>query len=66
MLREMKGHLKNANGRQHEFVSTLQRELAELELATNRLDEAVEKDLLPMDGMLRELAQKGSNQGPAD
>ncbi len=58
MLREMKGHLKNARGRQDEVVRTLQKELAELELATNRLYEAVEKDLLPMDEMLRERAQK--------
>lgn len=34
-----------------------QKELSELELATNRLYEAVEKDLLPMDNMLRDRAQ---------
>ena len=58
MLREVKGHLKNAHGRQDEIVRTLQKELAELEVATNRLNEAVEKDLLPMDEMLRTRAQK--------
>ena len=35
-----------------------ERELAELELATNRLFEAVEKGLLPMDDMLTARAQK--------
>lgn len=32
----------------------LQKKLADLELATNRLYEAVEKDLLPMDDVLRD------------
>jgi site-specific DNA recombinase len=58
MLREMKTHLKNVHSRQYDVVRTLQKELAELELATNRLYEAVEKDWLPMDEMLRERAQK--------
>ena len=57
MLREMKGHLKNAHTRQDDTVRLLQKELSELELATNRLYEAVEKDLLPMDNMLRDRAQ---------
>ncbi|MRD45728.1 hypothetical protein GHT07_00435 [Caenimonas koreensis DSM 17982] len=58
MLREMKTHLKNTHGRQDEVIRGLQWELGELELATNRLYEAVEKDLLPMDNMLRKRAQK--------
>ena len=40
------------------MVRTLQKELTELELATDRLYEAVEKDLLPMDELLRQRAQK--------
>ncbi len=58
MLKEMKGHLKNAKARQDESIRSLQRELNELETATNRLYEAVERDLLPMDEMLRDRAQK--------
>lgn len=58
MLREMKGHLKTAHSRQDETIVLLQRELNELETATNRLYDAVEKDLLPMDDMLRSRAQK--------
>jgi site-specific DNA recombinase len=58
MLREMKAHLKHAQSRQDETIGVLQKELTELETATNRLYEAVEKDLLPMDDMLRNRAQK--------
>jgi len=58
MLKEMKGHLKDAHARQGESIRSLQRELNELETATNRLYEAVERDLLPMDEMLRDRAQK--------
>jgi site-specific DNA recombinase len=58
MLREMRAHLKAAHSRQDEVIRGLRKELAELELATNRLYEAVEKDLLPMDEMLRARAQK--------
>ena len=58
MLREMKLHLKNAQTRQDDTLGPLQKELTELETATNRLFEAVEKGLLPMDDMLRDRAQK--------
>ncbi len=37
MLRDMKGHLRNAHACQDETVRMLQKELSELELATNRL-----------------------------
>ena len=39
-------------------LDLLQKELTELETATNRLYEAVEKGLLPMDQTLTERAQK--------
>jgi site-specific DNA recombinase len=58
MLREMKGHLKNVHARKDDTVRVLQKELAELEQATNRLCEALEKDLIPMDELLRDRAQK--------
>ena len=58
MLREMKGHLKGAHLRQSESLVLLQKELTELETATNRLYEAVEKGLLPMDHTLTDRAQK--------
>lgn len=58
MLKEMKAYLKIAGAREEESIRVLQKELNELELATNRLYEAVEKDLLPMDEMLRERSRK--------
>ena len=58
MLQEMKRHLKKANSGQDETLRTLKKELVELETATNRLYEAVEKGLLPMDDMLKVRAQK--------
>ena len=58
MLHEMKQHLRQANLGQDETLRTLKKELVELETATNRLYEAVEKGLLPMDDMLKVRAQK--------
>ncbi|WP_420821450.1 recombinase family protein [Rhodoferax sediminis] len=58
MLREMKQQLKQANSGQDETLRTLKKELVELETGTNRLYEAVEKGLLPMDDMLKVRAQK--------
>ena len=58
MLDEMRGHLKAAKAKDGESIRLLQRELTELETATNRLYEAVEQGLLPMDETLRERAQK--------
>ena len=49
MLQEMKQHLKQATSGQDETLRALKKELVELETATNRLYEAVEKGLLPMD-----------------
>ncbi len=58
MLRELKARLKKAQSGQDDQARVLQRELAELELATNRLYEAVEKGVLPMDDTLTTRAQK--------
>lgn len=58
MLQEMKRYLKNASSGQDDTLRVLKKELAELETATNRLYEAVEKGLLPMDDMLKGRAQK--------
>ena len=58
MLREMKQQLKQANSGQDDTLRTLKKELVELETGTNRLYEAVEKGLLPMDDMLKVRAQK--------
>jgi site-specific DNA recombinase len=49
MLVEMKRHLKQLRSSEDESLRVLQKELGELEQATNRLYESVEKDLLPMD-----------------
>lgn len=46
-------------------MRTLKKELVELENATNRLYEAVEKGLLPMDDMLKVRAQKLKLRGEA-
>ena len=58
MQKKMKRHLKQAPSRQDETLGTRQKELVELETATNRLYEAVEKRLFPMDDMLKVRAQK--------
>ncbi len=58
MLRELKQRLRAVKASQEDQVHTLQRELDELELATNRLYEAVERGLLPMDDTLASRAQK--------
>ena len=58
MLQEMRLHLKQAQAQQSDGLRVLQKELDELETATNRLYEAVEKGLLPMDDMLSRRVQK--------
>jgi hypothetical protein len=58
MLKAMKARIKDAQANQNTHLLVLQKELSELEQATGRLYEAVEKGLLPMDGTLRERAQK--------
>jgi site-specific DNA recombinase len=58
MLKDLKGQIKQAKSSQNEHLLTLQKELAELEQATNRLYEAVEKGFLPLDDKLQERAQK--------
>ena len=58
MLQEMRLHLKKADSDQDETLGTLKKELVELETATNRLYEAVEKGLLPMDDLIKVKAQK--------
>ena len=54
----MRLHLKKADSDQDETLGTLKKELVELETATNRLYEAVEKGLLPMDDLIKVKAQK--------
>ena len=58
MLRELKARVKKAQFGQDDQTKVLQRELTELELATSRLYEAVEKGFLPMDATLTARAQK--------
>jgi len=58
MLRELKQRLKKAHSGQDDQARVLRRELAELEAATNRLYEAVEKGVLPMDETLTARAQR--------
>ena len=58
MLRELKARLKSAQSGQDDQAKVLQRELVELEQATGRLYEAVEKGFLPMDDTLTARAQK--------
>ncbi len=57
MLRELKIRLKKSQSGQNDQARTLRRELAELEAATGRLYEAVEKGIFPMDDTLRGRAQ---------
>ena len=58
MVPEPRSRMKTVQASQDEAVQTLQRELAELELGTSRLYEAVEKGILPMDSKLSDRAQK--------
>jgi site-specific DNA recombinase len=58
MLKELKTQLRHAQTKNEDTLSPLRKELADLETATNRLFEAVEKGLLPMDEMLRDRAQQ--------
>jgi site-specific DNA recombinase len=58
MLRELKLRLKKAQTGGDELARTLNRDLVELEQGTNRLYEAVEKGILPMDDTLTARAQK--------
>ena len=58
LLRDLKARLKATQSSQDDQVRALQRELTELDQGANRLYEAVEKGLLPMDDTLAGRAQK--------
>ena len=58
MLRELKVRLKNVKAGHDDQARVYQRELTELDQATNRLYEAVEKGILPMDDTLTARAQR--------
>ena len=58
MLDALKTKIKDAQSEQNSHLQALQRELSELEIATGRLYEAVEKGFLPMDSTLQDRAQK--------
>ena len=58
MLRELKARLKKVKAGHDDQARIYQRELTELDQATNRLYEAVEKGLLPMDDTLTARAQR--------
>ncbi len=58
MLKAMKSSLKDAQASENEHLAMLQKELAELDVGTSRLYEAVEKGFLPMDHSLQERSQK--------
>jgi site-specific DNA recombinase len=58
MLKAMKAKVKDAKTNLNSHMLILQKELSELDQATGRLYEAVEKGFLPMDGTLQERAQK--------
>ena len=58
MLADLKGQIKAAQGAEGQELKGLQRELDELQAATNRLFEAVEKGLLPLDATLQQRSHK--------
>ena len=58
MLRELKSRLKKAHANQDDQARVLNRALADLEQATNRLYEAVERGIVPLDDVLTTRAQK--------
>lgn len=58
MLAEFKKQLKAAQENEGQELKGLKRELGELQTATNRLFEAVEKGLLPLDATLQQRSHK--------
>ena len=58
LLQELKAKLKAAEQDQEGQLKSLSKELEELQQGTERLYEAVEKGLLPLDGSLQERAHK--------
>ena len=58
MLSEFKKQIKSAQEGEGQELKGLQRELDELQTATNRLFEAVEKGLLPLDATLQQRSHK--------
>ncbi len=58
MLSDMKKQIKAAQESQDDGLKKLTKELDEIKLATERLYEAVEKGLLPLDSSLQERAHK--------
>lgn len=58
MLSDMKKQIKAAQESQDDGLKKLTKELDEIKLATDRLYEAVEKGLLPLDSSLQERAHK--------
>jgi DNA invertase Pin-like site-specific DNA recombinase len=58
MLSDMKKQIKVAHESQDDGLKKLTKELNEIKLATDRLYEAVEKGLLPLDSSLQERAHK--------
>ncbi|MBU6441247.1 MAG: recombinase zinc beta ribbon domain-containing protein [Betaproteobacteria bacterium] len=57
MLKELQAQLEASRGKQGSAVQATQRELNELETGLNRLYEAVERGLIPMDDMLGQRVQ---------
>ncbi len=57
MLKELQAQLEASRGKQGSAVQAMQRELNELETGLNRLYEAVERGLIPMDDMLGQRVQ---------
>ena len=58
MLKEMKNRLENSRAKNAQKGTNLDKEIAEANLAIDRLYEAVEKGFLPMDATLEERARK--------
>ncbi len=65
LLSELKGQLKQAREERADGLRELRKELAELDTAIERLYEAVEKGLLPMDDTLASRAAKLKNRRAA-
>ena len=57
MLKELKAQLEASRGKQSAALQSMQRELNELETGLNRLYEAIERGLIPMDDMLGQRVQ---------
>ena len=63
MLKDLQRNLKQSRSEHDEQLKKLKKELDDIKVQTDRLYEAVEKGLLPLDGTLQERVNKHKERG---